>query len=348
MLRKAADVVVKWKNLHLGFFYNMIACNVYILPLFSYVGQLVRCSEDVSKFLSWMKDQLFSGPGNWVHLEILTNFKRLGFPIEVRDLKEGMYASQVRVAANTEEDIETLHAEVGRQIISHRNSECGDVKFATWHSHCFVNNIVLAKRGFDLDVVGQSEVHLGRCKQPGGCKVQQKLIQKRICAGSSIPKAVAFQARMRKRIDRWNTSLPKAHAHERAMRRLRALQGRVKPASFVAYFKALMNAWPTARRMRKLANNNNVDCCPFCEKGKDSIEHFARCKYCINIFRKHGVCGDSITSFLALDDAAKDVKCLTIKVRIIAAIFKVKCVVAVHPRNTPKPDVDALFLAEGL
>ena len=62
ILRKAADTAIRWRNLHLGFFFSLIACNIYILPLFSYVGQLARCTKEVVTFSEWLKCFLFHWP----------------------------------------------------------------------------------------------------------------------------------------------------------------------------------------------------------------------------------------------------------------------------------------------
>ena len=55
VLRKASDFVVKWKALNTGFFFNLLAANVFGLSLFGYLGQLVRCAAEVDDFLEWMK-----------------------------------------------------------------------------------------------------------------------------------------------------------------------------------------------------------------------------------------------------------------------------------------------------
>ena len=137
--------------------------------------------------------------------------------------------------ANTELDIETVHAEVGRHILAHKANYGRDHRFADWHANCLVNNIVLAKRGYDIDVNGQCNALLGRLKQPGGCKVKQKMILKRLQAKKCVRQAVVFQHKMRTRLDRWQAGIPKAHVHGRATRRLLSLKGKIKPAHFVIY-----------------------------------------------------------------------------------------------------------------
>ena len=46
----------------------------------------------------------------------------------------------------------------------------------------------------------------------------------------------------------------------------------------VVYFKTALNAWVTERRMSSFAGAPTLERCPFCESGKDSIEHFPDAK----------------------------------------------------------------------
>ena len=39
-IKKETDTIQRWKNLSAGFFYNILAANVFIMLLFTYVGQL--------------------------------------------------------------------------------------------------------------------------------------------------------------------------------------------------------------------------------------------------------------------------------------------------------------------
>ncbi len=198
---------------------------MYILPLFSYVAQLARGNKEISTFLCWLKDRLFSGPGNWLHIGTLTDFKRIGFPVELRDLANTMLASKIRVAANSVLDIESLHVLVGRHILCHKAIHGHSHWLAEWHGNILINNIVMAKRGYDIDTANEGFVRLGRRKQPGGDKVKQKLIFKRLRESGDALRATAFQQKMRRRLDRWKTELPPAHVAGRAVRRLHALKG---------------------------------------------------------------------------------------------------------------------------
>ena len=74
-IRKATDTVRRWKQLNTGFFFNILACNVYILPVFSYIGQLVHPDHKTIEFTKFIERQLFRGPGNWIPKHFLSNLQ---------------------------------------------------------------------------------------------------------------------------------------------------------------------------------------------------------------------------------------------------------------------------------
>ena len=118
--------------------------------------------------------------------------------------------------------------------------------------------------------------------------------------------------------------IPPAHAIGRALRRLSLLSPVVKPSLLASFFKALMNAWPTARRMRSTKNAKLAKQCMFCQNGQDSIEHFARCKFCCDLFQKYGVNHGSTLCFLALDSSSNDLHVLLQKVRVLNILFSAR------------------------
>ena len=64
-----------------GFFLNVLAINVYIVPLFSYIGQLARLNKEIEGTFVKIKSKLLAGPGNWLTMDMLHTLKEFGFPV---------------------------------------------------------------------------------------------------------------------------------------------------------------------------------------------------------------------------------------------------------------------------
>jgi len=45
---KCRATAIRWRNIGAGFMFNTLAANVYMIPLFSYIGQLAKVSDDVT------------------------------------------------------------------------------------------------------------------------------------------------------------------------------------------------------------------------------------------------------------------------------------------------------------
>ena len=141
VIRKAADVLVCWKNLHAGIFYSIIAHNVYIAPIFGYIGQLFVPDASVKVFVDKIRASLFVGPGNWISQELVTSLKEIGFPISLRDIEKEARASQFRVFHQTALNISSIATEVGLAIIAHGNNG-GSHVMMEWHSFAIAPNLL--------------------------------------------------------------------------------------------------------------------------------------------------------------------------------------------------------------
>ena len=112
------------------------------------------------------------------------------------------------------------------------------------------------------------------------------------------------------------------HRAERLRRRLTILQEKcVAPSIRIVYFKTCLNAWITERRMASFAEARTLEGCPFCERGKDSIEHFAVCKECLPLFCRHNLRFGGLINFLGLYQEAYWQPAILIRVAKVLSIL---------------------------
>ena len=128
-----------------------------------------------------------------------------------------------------------------------------------------------------------------------------------------------------------------------AFNRLKSLAGKVKPATHSVYIRTLLNGWPTGRRMRTLNSMHRSTSCPFCSTGQDSIEHFAHCQWCKEVFMKFNVTCNSLLDFLCLDSACTCDRVLVAKAKVLAILFTIRSTLVHHPSSAPPLDKDVLL-----
>jgi len=349
VLKKASDTVCKWQSLKLGFFYNVLACNVFILSLFSYIGQLAVADEEISRFLDWMSNRLFQGPGHWLPTGFLVDMKTLGFPVQLRDLEASMTASKIRVCCNTDLDLDTLHTDTALHIIKQKSVHGTRHPHYKWHKEALVNNIVLARRNFRIDLNGQSVIDKFAQEGEGKCKGLQAAILTHMRECTSSLRSARIINRIRVRMERWDfAELTIGRAHRRAINRLQSLEGKCKPMLWITYLKALINSWPTFRRMKSAAACNLLNICPFCDRASDSIEHFIYCPVCREQFAVRGLTHGKPIHFFALDSACAELPALLSKVFVLGKLFAVRGAIVAHPKHLPPLDVQVLFRATNL
>ena len=318
-VEKASDFTLLWKRLATGFFFNMLATNVFIHPIFSYIAQLCNTDTVLDNFSPFLQNSLFGGPGNWLPKSFLLNMSTFGLPVQIKDLNCMLLAAKARVAINSKVDLVELGVEVGRAIITHHVTHPEVHKHDAWHNHTFVINLLNALRdvrrmGFvpEESIIQQSELqkrHVG---------LQKRIYE--IIAKANLPCSARVFNRFRNRVDRWDFGIPKGHAYRRIITRIQYMKGKVKPAVTVAYFKLLLNAWCTSRRFRHYSERRPSRSCIFCGDGNDSIEHFARCTRLQRLYSSHGCRSRDMLDFFALDQASFPRQFL-IKTKLLAAIF---------------------------
>ncbi len=129
------------ENVGAGFFFNLLAANIYILPLFSFIGQIVSPDRSTEQLQTHMRHQLFAGPGNRLPPDFLLSLTSLGFPANLRDLETSILASQIRLALTTKLKLQHIASETSKQILSFYNHHGTQHPHVAWHDLCFVKTL---------------------------------------------------------------------------------------------------------------------------------------------------------------------------------------------------------------
>ena len=151
IIRKTVDVTTTWASLHFGFFYNTFACNIYILSLFSFVGQLAYSNKEVDKILRVMAARMFAGPGNWITLDFLCSPKLIGLPVSLRNLADTLYASKVRVSKKLEACTQKLVDDLLLSVSAFNDNHDTDHCHSLCHANAFGINVRLAEQQYKVE-----------------------------------------------------------------------------------------------------------------------------------------------------------------------------------------------------
>ena len=305
-IAKCRSTAIRWRNIGAGFLFNVLAANVYMIPLFSYVGQLAEVSQDVQRTIQHMKASLFPGPGNWLPDLLLHNMRLLGFEAQVHDVQISAASAKVRVAYRSTLDIDTLSTETGLAINAFFSNATPDHPHHIWHTHSYVVNAALARRQFRASN-GHVSPPIAKLLRalPSATPQLQKTIGHFLKprAGATLRSITHL---LRTRIRRWHfedLGIPIGHATERIMRRLQLLgkSSHCTPACKAIYLKTVLNGWTTTRRMRSIAGNLQKAPCLLCKTGEDSLEHLPHCPVVRNLFDRNGCSCQHMADFIGID-----------------------------------------------
>jgi len=295
-----------------------------------------------------MKNKLFTGPGTWLPISVLHDMKELGFPAQLRELCDAICASKVRVFAKLPEEFNELSVRVGTAINGYGYRHGPEHRHYEWHKNCMLRNLVTADQ-YVQPTLRPSDAAYGCLRDSKGKKTKglQKLIYEHIRGLNKFARKRALITMLRKKLNRHKFHpMPMAHAAQRAFKRLELIRGRCKPALHITYLKALLNAWPTSRRMRSL-HGGPIKRCPLCAScnAQDSIEHFAHCETCRIFFEMHGLKHGGIVNFLALDADCIERRFLIRKIKCLHAIMVTRRTLIHHPPSLPPLSVFTLLRA---
>jgi len=292
---------------------------------------------------------LFAGPGGWMPRNFLLSLCVFDFPVQVRCLTNTMFASKVRVAANTKLDIPFISSELALALRAFRIKFGETHPHFEWHQNAFAKNLAVATTQCKdvCESIGQDFDSL-LVQKKGNYVMQQKKILLMLDSDNFPNKKSLLLDGIRLRLNRIIhrlSPLTLGHAVNRAFNRLTMLKGQVKPALLVVYFRTLLNGWTTTRRMRSAEGiaKHNIPPCPLCGTAEDSLEHLAYCHWAHVIFKRFNVPICSTVQFLSLDHAATSTNVLALRAQALAALYLIYNTVTHHPPSAPPIIVDELI-----
>jgi hypothetical protein len=298
VIAKTDRRVTDWCQIHAGMFFSILAHNHHIVPVCTYIAQLVPPDESVTRHLDKIVSKMFPGPGNWTTLSIMRSLKHFGFPCQLVDLKLVSAAAMQRYFHNSGLDIRGMATELYLHSNAYRNSSQTFPELTAWHDGAFAMNII---RSIDTCAdlgVGQDFIKSSTSTGKG----IQKIITARLHS-QLYGKAAADNA-IRKRLGRWELEQNPRVSLELALHNLQIIGKTCRAAVQAAYFRTLLNGWVTARRMRSLkGGESGFGQCVFgCGHGCDSIEHYVHCRITVAFFRRVGLpyAQPSMSAFLLI------------------------------------------------
>jgi hypothetical protein len=291
VIAKTDRRVKDWCQLHAGMLFSILAHNHHVMPVCTYIAQLVPPDETVRKHLDKIVAKMFPGPGNWTTLSMMRSLKHYGFPCQLVDLNLVSTAAMQRYYHNSALDITGMATELYLHSNAYGNSSESCPDLAAWHDGAFALNIIRSI-GACADL-GVHQDSIRSLKMDSNSKKKGPSVQKMITAklhNQRYGKASAHNI-LRRRLMRWELQLNPRVSLELALNNLEVIGKTCRAAVLAAYYRTLLNGWVTARRMRSAsASHSDYGQCVFgCGCGQDSIEHYAHCRITVAFLRRTGV-----------------------------------------------------------
>jgi hypothetical protein len=257
---------------------NIIAHNIFIVPVLEYVAQLLPIGEKVTEATTRSMRKLASGPGNWVELRDLENLTAYGLPADMRTIGTTAKAAKLRVAMTIASDARTKcrDLEVVQMEFLRR-------PFGTWHQQSFYK--ILNDNRIELDKVG---VTVAAKRSAGDVSREQQVqnVARRAIKTAANPYNV--EMRVRKKIQRWKLQGPEAIVACRIIRNCAVVGAKCRPCIAGTFFRTLWNGWPTTWRMRTMPGAADIRPCLLgCASACDRIEHYLVCPIAWGVLQTH-------------------------------------------------------------
>ena len=265
--------VTFWASLHLGIPFNVVAFNVFIVPVLEFIAQLCDVDKDVSDAMDWAMRQLAAGPGTWATRRDLENLTSYGFKDEFRTIENTARAAKMRIVATVAKDVFNRNEEI---LLS--QAESLNRPFRSWHASSFFG--ILKRNRDELARVGITEERiLRKCTEIGCTKKCDRSFQ--YVARSMIKSRLEpynVEHRIRHKIRRSSLLGPSAHVASRIVCNILVAGRSGRPCVTSMVFRTLWNGWPTTARMRTCVGAGPAQSCIFgCQYGEDRLEHFLMC-----------------------------------------------------------------------
>lgn len=273
-MAKFEQRVAHWANMRLGIALNIIAFNIFIVPVLEYVAQLLSVNEEVQDCMLKAMRRLASGPGTWIELQDMENLTWFGFPAEMRSIGATAKAAKLRLVASVASDARRKCYD-----LQTAQSEWLLRPFGTWHQKSFYrvlddNPLELQQHGITLEAVLEK---VGLVKKDAQRMQQLQMMARREIQNITNPYNEEF--RVRKKIQRWKLEGPDTKVACRILRNCRVVGLSCRPCVLGLFFRTLWNGWPTTRKMRSAPVAKQLQSCLLGCSGdsQDAIEHYLFC-----------------------------------------------------------------------
>ena len=347
-LAKFEQRVKYWAGLHLGMALNIVAFNIYILPVLEFSAQLFEIDAEVVDKVLWGLRRLAPGPGTWTTRKDLENLKLFGFRSEARSLEHFADAAKLRIIATIASDYFEKCRELDGVCMEYLSRP-----FLTWHNRCYYKVLQRRRDALRRDGVHIEEIRrLATVSFSGQCRFQ-RFAMDLIRARAELYDA---ENRIRAKVKRWKLHDPPAHVASRILANLQIISRRCRPCVVAMMFRTLWNGWPTSARMRFMPEAQGMSKCVLgCnERAEDRIEHYLICPRAwtaILRWRPGGTgLDESLKSLQAMLLAQKGLE-NTQKAMIAVAVYAIARTVQTMrtKKDIQKPEyLVGLFLNEGM
>ena len=244
--------LLRWCDLHVGTLLQLKVHRIFLLPILTFVLQLLPPSDEVARLEQISLHKILSGPGNWILLSDAQNLKSAwGFPIEFPNLTLLEVAVKVRVWVQTAKDAEVKCKQLDRIWFNATRRY-----FPAWHTQALYLNIWNAvcfarSRKIDVEMIIQD------------CFANKRDLQKQLYkALLSSHNATYFPLlRLRSNLKRWRLQAFGDISCRRARNCLNIISRECPPRVWFAVFRAMWNGWITSRRMRTLPGFDTQSSC---------------------------------------------------------------------------------------
>jgi hypothetical protein len=182
---------------------------------------------------------------------MIVSLKELGFPIQLRDIKENMFASKVRVAHTTQVKLDELSNEVTMKFMQWSGRNDANHPHWDWHHKCFVMNVAHAGAQFSA-MGGLKQTKIANDLMHTSLNGKRKGFQRKVQDFLLEHRKFTAQMRyfhMRTRLVRWKMDILEERLPSRFTTRLDYLTGKVSPTIWISYFRTVWNGWITRKRM---------------------------------------------------------------------------------------------------
>ena len=301
---KFQERALLWRRIGCGPFNTILAYRIYIIPVLSFLVQLLSPPSNWDDIERNVCKTLFRGPWCWTSPCMLRNLRTLGFQAELPNLYDIANAAKCRVFywENADQgglDVARRHAELERTV---SDSSCLH-RLARWRDWVDTNvlaNLARARAMLQRAARSRSLSVPALLRGSSPREVERKDWQKTAQLHLRPDERELFFRQLLRHLDHFPLLLLPGRRVDRAVRLLRGLARDVPPRVWFATFRALCNGWVTRSRF-----GESGTCIFGCGHHQDSLQHYAACPVVVDFARRklglpRAPLADRLDTFLAL------------------------------------------------